>query len=193
MPSNRPIFDARNSASTLAAFLAPSCRTLVPWHTRAVRDVPMTTKSGAIAAHGVGEVCIAVQQPARCRTMPAHVQQACPCCTSARRSAGCWVLFGSAAASIWALAICGRFTARRVGVFDPEPGRRPLGRRFVLHRTSGSRPQVCRPNPYSLPSEASPTRPAAAPARLHAASPVPAAATTTTPALAALRRPFSPF
>ena len=28
---------------------------------------------------------------------------------------------------------------------DPEPCRRPLGRRFVLHRTSGPRPQVYRP------------------------------------------------
>ena len=37
------------------------------------------------------------------------------------------------------------------------------------------------------------TRPAAAPARLRAALPGPPAAITTTPALAALRRPFSPF
>ena len=46
---------------------------------------------------------------------------------------------------------------------------------------------------YSLPSEASRTRPAAAPAHLHAATPGPAAATITTPALATLRRPFPPF
>ena len=40
--------------------------------------------------------------------------------------------------AVWALAICGRFTARRVGTFDPEPGRRPVGCRFVLRRTSGT-------------------------------------------------------
>ena len=37
--------------------------------------------------------------------------------------------------------------ARRVGIIDPEPGRRPPGCRFVLHRTSGPRsrpmPGVC--------------------------------------------------
>ena len=47
--------------------------------------------------------------------------------------------------------------------------------------------------PYSLPSEASRTRPAAAPARLHAAIPGPAAATTATLALGTLRCPFPPF
>ena len=30
-------------------------------------------------------------------------------------------------------------STRRVGIVDPEPGRRPLGCRFVLHRTSGLR------------------------------------------------------
>ena len=74
---------------------------------------------------------------------------------------------------------------------DPEPRRRPPGRQFVLHRTSGPRPQVCRPFEPCFPAPR--TRPAAAPARLHAAIPGPAATTTTTLALAILKRPFPPF
>jgi len=85
----------------------------------------------------------------------------------------------------------GHSTAHRVGIVHPEPGRRPPGRRFVLHRTSGPRLRYAA---LSSPAFRPPrTRLTAAPARLHAAIPVPAAATTTTPALAALRRPFPPF
>ena len=85
----------------------------------------------------------------------------------------------------------GHSTAHRVGIVHPEPGRRPPGRRFVLHRTSGPRLRYAAlSNPAFRPPR---TRLTAAPARLHAAIPVPDAATTTTPALAALRRPFPPF
>ena len=44
--------------------------------------------------------------------------------------------------------------ARRVGIIDPEPGRRPPGCRFVLQRTSGPRsrpmPGVCPPSNAAL-------------------------------------------
>ena len=40
----------------------------------------------------------------------------------------------------------GRYTAQRVGIVHPEPGRRPPGRRFVLHRTSGPRLRYAAPS-----------------------------------------------
>jgi hypothetical protein len=40
------------------------------------KGCPNDHKSGARAAHGIGQVCIAVQHPARCRTMPPHVKHA---------------------------------------------------------------------------------------------------------------------
>jgi hypothetical protein len=119
-------------------------RMLVPWHASTVRDVPMTKEGGARAAQqwtGVHRGPDPHPVP-----MPPHVQHAVSMLRAAplHSSTDCGVLLGSAAASIWALAICGSFTARRVGASDPKPGRRPVGCRFVLRRTSGSRPQAQR-------------------------------------------------
>ena len=48
----------------------------------------------------------------------------------------------------------GASTAQRGGIVDPEPGRRPPGRRFVLHRTSGPRLRyAARSNPAFGPLE----------------------------------------
>ena len=81
--------------------------------------------------------------------------------------------------------------AQRARIIDP--GARPAASGSPVCPSPGfwASSQVC--CPFSRPCAASRTRPAAAPARLHAATSGPAAASTTTPALATLRRPFSPF
>ena len=76
-----------------------------------------------------------------------------------------------------ALARHDRSTAQRVGIVHPEPGWRPPGRRFVLHRTSGPRPctlhvgmsalerglllllRACTPPSRALPQPAPPPQP----------------------------------
>ena len=78
--------------------------------------------------------------------------------------------------------------AQRARIIDPGPGRRPPGRRFALHRASGPRLRCAAPSP-------GPVRPLERGLLLllRASTPGPAAASTTTPALATLRRPFPPF
>ena len=97
----------------------------------------------------------------------------------------------------------GYVSALRVLAIVPTRFYSPVGqghRSWALPAASGSSvcpsPDFWASSPVRRPFEACfpppRTRPAAAPARLHAAFPGPAAATTLTPALAAQRRPFRP-
>ena len=82
-------------------------------------------------------------------------------------------------------------TAQRARIINPGQGLRPLGVYGCPSQDFWASFQVCCPFEACFPPPR--TRPAADPARLHAAIPGPAAARTTSSALATLRRPFPPF
>ena len=91
---------------------------------------------------------------------------------------------GSAAASIWALVVCGRFTAWRVGISDPEPWR---------HGYSGLPVCPLLKFLFSFSQYVSPLERGLRPSRRSRLTPADALCTCLGPVLPAWPRPPSPY